>query len=239
MVCSPFSRRSATMLHQAPRERGLLAGFEKLLAHVDDFDIRHGPLLDALGQLDQRVLAALGVVAAFETGRGRAEHHHRSGCLGAHDGHVAAVVARRFLLLVALVVLLVDDDQAEILDRSENARARARPPRSRCRRGSGATARRARHRETRSAESPRGRRSGGRTARPSRASARSPAPATARCGRARCRRRWILDRLRFCRIRSRPGAGRCEISRCAAPLRSAGMPIADADSACAADLRRR
>src|SRR5258708_4282450 len=111
-------------IHQASRENGKLAGFEKFLAHVDDFDIRHGPLLDALGKGDESVLAALGVVAALEAGCGRAEDRYRSCSLGAHDGYVAAVVARRVLLLVALVMFLVNHHQAEILYRSENTRPR-------------------------------------------------------------------------------------------------------------------
>ena len=65
------------------------------------------------------------VVAALETGRGRAQHHARAGGLRAHDGHIAAVIARRLLLLVALIVLFVDHDQAEIAHRREHAGTRA------------------------------------------------------------------------------------------------------------------
>ncbi len=112
-------------LHQPPRKCRLLARLQKLLPHVDHFDVRHGPLLDAFRQLDQGVLAALGVVAALETRRGRTQHHHRAGFARAHDGDIAAVIARRFLLLVARVVLFVDHHQPQVLHRREHARARA------------------------------------------------------------------------------------------------------------------
>ena len=44
---------------------------------------------------------------------------------GAHDGHVAAVVARRRVLLEARLVLLVDDDQAEVRGRGRTRRCGA------------------------------------------------------------------------------------------------------------------
>ena len=78
MVCSPFSRRCADGFQQLAREGRLLARFQKLLAHVDQFHRRHGPRFDAPGQFEQRVLAALGVVAALQAGRGRAQHHARA-----------------------------------------------------------------------------------------------------------------------------------------------------------------
>jgi hypothetical protein len=55
---------------QSPRESGLLASLQKLLAHVDEFHDRHGPLLDPLRQLHQSVFPTLDVKAGFETGRG-------------------------------------------------------------------------------------------------------------------------------------------------------------------------
>ena len=50
---------------------------------------------------------------------------HRARGLRAHDGDIAAVVARRVLLFVALVVLFVDHYQAEILYRCKDARPRS------------------------------------------------------------------------------------------------------------------
>ncbi len=187
-------------LHQAPRKRRQFARLQELLPHVDHFDVRHGPLLDALGQFDQRVFAAFGVVAAFQAGRGRPEHHHGAGLPRAHDGDVPAVVARRLLLFVAVRRALRRSPPAP-----DSAPARRRPsacppPPSQCPRESAAIARRARRRGKRSAESRRDRRSDGRTGRPPRASARSPAPAATRSGRARWRRRSTSDTPRSCPI---------------------------------------
>ena len=50
------------------RKSGLLARFEKLLAHVDDLDHWHRALFDALGQFESRVLSGGCVVPAFEAG---------------------------------------------------------------------------------------------------------------------------------------------------------------------------
>ena len=66
-----------------------------------------------------------GVVIGFQRWRGRAEKRDGVFQFGAHDGDVAAVVARRFFLLVAVFLLFVDDDQAEIFERREDRGARA------------------------------------------------------------------------------------------------------------------
>ncbi len=120
-------------VQQAAREGGLLARLQGLGAHVDQLHPRHGPFLHAPRQFQQRVLAALGVIPALEAGRGRTQHHARAGRLRAHDGHVAAVVARRFFLFIALVVLLVHHDQAQIAHGRENPGARAHHHRRRAR----------------------------------------------------------------------------------------------------------
>ena len=108
-------------LLQLPRKGRLLARFQKFLPHVDQFDHGHGPFFDAARQFQQRILAALGIVAAFQGGRGRTQHHARAGLLRPHHGHIAPVVARRLFLLVAAVVLFVDHDQAQVAHRRENA----------------------------------------------------------------------------------------------------------------------
>ena len=110
---------------QTSRERRLLARFQELQAHVDQFDLRHRPLLDALWKFEQRVFAALYVVAAFEARSRGAEHHARVRVVRADDRHIAAVVSRRVLLLVAAIVLLVNDDESEILHRREDAGTRS------------------------------------------------------------------------------------------------------------------
>ena len=127
-------------------EGGLLAGLEELLPHVDQLHRGQGPGLDAAGQFQQGVLAALGVVAALEAGGGGAQHDAGAGGLRAHDGHVAAVVARGLLLLVAAVVLLIDHDQPQIAYRREHARPGSDHHGGGAASGCGATARSARHR---------------------------------------------------------------------------------------------
>ncbi len=198
MLCSPFSRRSVDGVHQRARKGGLLARFEKLLAHVDQLDLGHGPPLDALRQFEQRVLAALGVVAGFETGRGRAQHDAppppRERASPPHRGRGSAASPAACSCDRALRRRPSAPDSAPARTR----RTASPPPRPRCPGGCAAIVGRARHRETRSAEWRRARRSGGGTARPPRASGRSRAPASARCGPARETRRWRSDRLRSC-----------------------------------------
>jgi hypothetical protein len=116
-----FQAQSDGLL-ELPRKGRLLARFQEFLPHVDQFDHGHRPVLDAARQFEQRVLAALDVVAAFEARGGRTEHHARAGLLRPHHGHIAPVVARRLFLLVAAVVLFVDHDQAQVAHRRKNAR---------------------------------------------------------------------------------------------------------------------
>jgi hypothetical protein len=116
-VVQTFTHR----VQQRARKRGLFAGFQKLAPHVDDGDGRHGPLLDAPRQLQTRVLPALGVVAAFQTGRGRPQNDHGALVARPHHRYVAAVIARGVLLLIALVVFFVYDDQPQVLNGREHA----------------------------------------------------------------------------------------------------------------------
>ena len=85
--------------------------------------VRHRPVGNAIGNFEQSVLARSRVEAAFETGGGRAEHHAGIRRPRAHDGHVAAVIARGFFLLVAGVVFFIDHNQAEIAHGSEDSGA--------------------------------------------------------------------------------------------------------------------
>ena len=125
MVCSPFSRR-CPMASSSLREKVACLRVSRNSCRMSiSSTVRHGPLLDAARQFQQRVLAALGVVAAFEAGRGRTQHHARAGRLRAHDGHIAPVVARRLFLLVAAVVLLIHHDQAQVAHRREHPGPRA------------------------------------------------------------------------------------------------------------------
>ena len=99
-------------------------GLAELGAHVDEFDGGQGAVHDAGEHLDALVASALGVGPGLERGRGGAEDDDGVVEFGAHDGDVAAVVARGLFLLVAGVVLLVDQDEAEIDHGREDSGAR-------------------------------------------------------------------------------------------------------------------
>ena len=77
-----------------------------------------------VGQLEEHVAAVTGGLVALGRRRRRGQHHHGAGQAGAHDAHVARVVAQPVLLLVGRVVLLVDDHEAEARQRREDGRAR-------------------------------------------------------------------------------------------------------------------
>ena len=71
------------------------------------------------------VAAGIGVVAAFDRGRGRAEDHPRPGESRPDHGHVAGVVVDPVRLLEGAVVLLIEDDQPQFAERQEQRRAGA------------------------------------------------------------------------------------------------------------------
>ncbi len=146
MVCSPFSRRwpSASM---SLRENVFCLRVSRNSWRISiSSTAGMGRASMRPGQFEQRVLAALRVVAALQAGRGGAQHHARAGRLRAHDGDVAPVVARRFFLFVAAVVLFVHHDQAQVAHRREDAGARAHHHRRRARNECAAIVRSARHR---------------------------------------------------------------------------------------------
>ena len=95
------------------------------LPHVHDSHAGERTVQHAPWQRQQLILAGQGVVVAFHRRRGRAQHHQRVLAAGAHDRHVAAVVARGFVLLVRGVVLLVHDHEPQPGQRREHGRARA------------------------------------------------------------------------------------------------------------------
>src|SRR5581483_9860252 len=69
----------AECLDQPSGERRLLASVEELLAHIDQLDGGHGPLLNARGEFEQCILAALRVMAALQARRGRTEYDAGAG----------------------------------------------------------------------------------------------------------------------------------------------------------------
>ena len=86
-------------------------------------DIGERTIEDAAAQRDQRVAPAPGILIALHRRRRRAENGERASLPRAHDGDIAAVVARRLFLLVRAVVLFVDDDQPDVRERREHGRA--------------------------------------------------------------------------------------------------------------------
>ena len=181
---------------------------KKLLPHVDHFDVRHRPLLDALAAARSACTCRARRCSGSRDSASRsrappplrppapARWRHRARCIAAFPAACSSGRAPR-----------------RPPPARDSAPARTRPsasppPLSPIPPGCAAIARRARHRETRNAESPLDRRSDERTARPSRASARSRAPAAARCAPAPDTRRSPSGKPRSCPIRSRPRAGR-------------------------------
>ena len=150
------------------------------------------------------------VLIALHRRRRGAEHDERALPARAQDRDVPAVIARRLLLLVRAVVLLVDDHQASRSMRREDGRPRARPRHRPRRGGCDAIDRDARRPRARCAEWRRGRRRCRGRARPSTASARSPAPATGPVRRRDRPDRPVADRSPSSRCRSRHAAARPE-----------------------------
>src|SRR5215472_17908579 len=115
----------ANGLEQGAGKRGVLAGFEELLPHVNDVDFRQRAFGDTVRKFEQRVLAGGRVIAALQAGGCGAENHTCVGRLRPDDCHIAPVVAGRLFLLIARVMLLVYDDQPEVLDGREHAGTRS------------------------------------------------------------------------------------------------------------------
>ena len=85
-------------------------------------------LLGAAGafiQAQEAIATGVGVVQAFQGGRGGAQHNRDVFLACAHQRQVAGVVAQAFLLFIGAVVLFVDDDQAGVFHRREQRRAGA------------------------------------------------------------------------------------------------------------------
>ena len=95
------------------------------MPQVDHLHDRHRPSLDAVGHDQSRISAALGVLPAFQRGRGRAQQHRHALELCPLDRHVAGVISRDGLLLERAFMFLVDHDQAQPPRRGEDRRSGA------------------------------------------------------------------------------------------------------------------
>ena len=71
------------------------------------------------------IAAGLGVIAADDVRRRRAEQQQCMVLGAAELGHIARMVARRALGLIGVLLLLVNDEQAEILHGCKDRAARA------------------------------------------------------------------------------------------------------------------
>src|SRR5262245_6787284 len=100
-------------------------GLPEFFAKIENLDEGKRTLGDTLGDGEELILPAAGVMISFQGWCGGAEQSDRSFELGADDGDVAAVVARRFFLLVAGLLLFVDDNEAKIFDGRKNGGTRA------------------------------------------------------------------------------------------------------------------
>ncbi len=94
------------------------------LAQIDGFERRDGAAAEALGQRQPLVAPAPRIDLGLERRRGRGEHDRRRVQPRAHHRHVARVIVHAVFLLVGRVVLLIDDDEAELLERQKQRRAR-------------------------------------------------------------------------------------------------------------------
>ena len=71
------------------------------------------------------VAPLVGVVQAFQRGRGRPQDHRQILEAGADHRQIAGVIPQAFLLFIGGVVFFVDDEQAGVLERGEQRRAGA------------------------------------------------------------------------------------------------------------------
>ena len=97
----------------------------QFLLHIGDDDVRQLTGIEPIRQREVMIAPGLGVIAADNVRRCRAEQQQRTVLGAAELGHVARVIARRALGLIGVLLLLVDDEQAEILHGCENRAARA------------------------------------------------------------------------------------------------------------------
>ena len=118
-------QRFVHRLFQSGTDRVKQAARFRLVPQIDQAHSRHRPIQDPRRQREQLVVAALGIVPAFQRRRRRAHDDGDVLELGAHHGDVAGMVARRRFLFEAAFVFFVDDDQAELARGREDGAAGA------------------------------------------------------------------------------------------------------------------
>ena len=121
----PALETGCNLLREFAGDYLFMAGFLELHPHVDDFHFGQRALLDAIGNLDQRVFVLFGVEVGLKRWCGGAKNHDRIRHLGAHHGYVTGVIARSFFLFVGRVVLFINDQQSQIVHGGENGGTRA------------------------------------------------------------------------------------------------------------------
>src|SRR5262249_8040688 len=86
----PFS----DCLKQAARENHLLAFSLILIAHVDDFDFRKSPVLDARRHRDVNILLRFRIPERLHRWSRGSQDNATTGKLGAHNCGIASVISR-------------------------------------------------------------------------------------------------------------------------------------------------
>src|SRR5262249_30898824 len=105
--------------------RAIVGELELRFAAIDDLDARQPSLADALGQREERVLAARRIDPTLQTRRRAAEHPDRAPGAAETLRGLARMSARPPALFICRFVLLVEEVPAEIGGGGEDRGARA------------------------------------------------------------------------------------------------------------------
>src|SRR6266581_1899463 len=94
----------------------------KILPQIHDLHARERSVCNARSQRQQFVFSVPRVVIRFHRWRRGTQQSQSAFHLCAHDGHVAAVIARSLFLLEAVFLLFVHDNKPDIFQRREHRR---------------------------------------------------------------------------------------------------------------------
>ena len=97
---------------------------QAFVAHVNGAHLGQFGGAETGAQIQPRIFALFGIDPAFQTGRGRGQHHLCPADRRAQHSHVAGIVKNALLLLVGGIVFLIDDDQPQMLKWQEQRRPR-------------------------------------------------------------------------------------------------------------------